>query len=174
MTEYELIAITISALALFISMFNILLIYKQLQATNISIERDHLRRKREATLNYLHINFPIINEKYWKLKEKYGTNRVWSEDTIRKIRSDIEHKKYLGEILDRIDILSIGIYRGVYSFEIVYDFADLQLLRMHEQLYPVILFLREEYHKEELFESFDALITKIKNNKKPQKEIEHI
>jgi hypothetical protein len=173
MSEQE-ISTLISLATLCVSVIAVIIVFYQLRAAKLSIEKDHKRRERQATLDYIYSNFPVINSHYWELKQQFGSDRVWSQETIDKIENTPKSKQALNELLDRIEILTIGVYRGVYSFDIVYDFAELQLLRMHDQLYPVILMWREKYNKNDLFESFDFIVQKMKRERSPEKVIDAI
>jgi len=174
MTNFEIATLSFSGGSLVVSLVTLIIVFRQLKTANISIQKDHTRRERQATLEFLQYNFPKINDHYWELKHKYGQDRVWSNDTINKIEDDKDAKTSINEILDRIEFLSIGVYRGVYSFDVVYDFAELQLIRMHQHVWPIVLHWQEKYNREDLFETFDLLVRRIKEERTPPKQIEKI
>ena len=157
-----------------LSFVALILLYAQVRIATIAMKKDHLRRERHATLEYLEKNFPEINERYWKIKEKYGVERVWSNETVLAIEADPEYKKHVNEMLDKIEVLSLGVYKGIFSFDIIYDFAELQLTRMYEQVWPLVLYWEDKYRRKNLFEHFQFLMRKIRERQKPSKHIEKI
>lgn len=157
MTLIELLTLTSTTIAC----LSLVLLYRQVKTASLALKKDHLRREREATFDYLEKNFPIINEYYWMIKEKYGDERVWSSNTISEIEEDQEYKKALNAMLDRIEVLSLGVHNGIYSFDVVYDYAELQLSRMHEQLWPIVKYWENKHQRDNLFTHFQSLISRI-------------
>lgn len=137
--EMEITDIT-GMLSLLIAIVGIFLIMRQIVMSRISVEADHLRRKKESTFNgyneiredFRRLNKEILHE----LNLQYDSSLEQHHfDTIRE-NQDLTEK--LRTLLSYIERMAVGVKNDIYDLNILLDLSGTPFICAFERYYTYI------------------------------------
>lgn len=159
-----------------IALIGVILVLRQITLARISIDKDHLRRKKESIFN----GYNLIREDIRKLNNKILENldltiddKLTSEH-LSKIRESTELRNKVQTLLSYIQRIAVGVENDIYDINILLDLSGTPFINTFDRYYPYILESRQasitynqeaEYFINELRKLREKRIQEIRNVK---------
>lgn len=147
-TLVSILALLISILALFVSIyFN---------------AKDHIRRRKQATIEY----FEDITSKLYDLQAKFNIKLSQLDIEMSKLDTDSELLKDATEVLAAFERLCVGINTHIFDINILDRMAGSYLIVMYERFNPYIEKIRMDSSRVNSYREFERVVNKIKRKRK--------
>ena len=135
-----------SIISVFIALIGVIFVIRQLTLTRLSIDADHLRRKKESTFNgynkiredYRRLNREVLD----KLELKIGDELSLQQLSI--IRDNPEIKVKIQTVLSYVQRIAVGVENDIYDINIMFDLSGTVFIQTFERYYPYVLEARSK------------------------------
>lgn len=127
---------------------------------------DHDRRKKQATIEYLHKLRPSWRDCHGILYGKFEERQLSSTHAME-IWGDAKLSRAASELLNLLEHLSVGVNTDVYDVEIVDRACGSYLIRLHEMMSSYIKLLREKYQNPRLYSEFSLIVRNFEKKRLP-------
>lgn len=149
----ETFIITISALA---ALYNVRLVA-------ISIKKDHERRSKQATFEYVGEN---IRNTLTAIDEKVNFKKISNGQCQEIFNSNKESTEML-RLLGTLEHISVGVNTGIYDKETLFLMSSSYIIDIYDKIEPYIMYLRKNLSlmgkpTEYLYIEFEKLATDFK------------
>lgn len=165
-----------SIASVLIAIVGIVLVIRQITLARISIDADHLRRKKESTFNgynLLREDFRRKNNEILSDLNLSLTDKLTSEDFL-KIKESHDLTEKLNILLSYIQRIAVGVDNDIYDINLLLDLSGTPFINAFDRYYPYVLESRQrsitfyqeaEYFINELRKLREKRILDIRNKK---------
>lgn len=160
MTFYEFGVLLISAVSA-----GLLLL--QVRVAIVAVRADHERRKKQATLEFVHHVRPIWIETKHVLEEKWGNDPLTSKELVL-IENDIKLRSVIRNALGSIEHMAVGMNSGVFDKDLLYRMSGTHLISFYDRLHGYIK--QKRLLNTAAYTEYEALITDFRERKRNRPE----
>ena len=136
MTIFEISTLSLAVITAVILVLQIHIAIKSIQA-------DHERRKKEATLDYIQKIRPAWADARFSVNQKWGWNTL-NDEALSEIESNFELKKLVQNLLSLLEHLSVGMNADIFDKDLLFRMSGSLLIRIHNRFVPYIEKVQQE------------------------------
>lgn len=115
-----------------------LLLFLQVRVASRAIRLDHLRRRRQSTLEFVMAQVrPRWSKSRKLIDEKWGTESI-SEKALKQIEEDDKSREVVRSLLGHLEYLAVGINVKVYDKDVLHRASGSYLIRTFHRLLPYV------------------------------------
>lgn len=141
---------------------SIVLLGVQVQLAARALRDDHLRRRQQATLEYLVLHVrPHWKDSLRLLKQDLDAQQQpLSPELLARITSEPETKASIEKVLGNIEHMAVGVNVGVYDLELINRASGGFLIRTYSQFLPYIELVQQRQAR--AYVEFEQLIRDLR------------
>lgn len=145
---------------LVIAVVSVALVVLQVRIAAQTLHEDHLRRKQQATLDYLiHDVRPHWKDELRTVLKRFGAAVPMPEEAMAALLAGPEADHMVIKLLGNIEHMAVGVNIGVYDLAVLDRASGAFLIRLYRQFLPYIRRAQERQPKHgKAYEEFDALV----------------
>lgn len=163
MTQYEGLSITFAAIAVVVNIVLFLVFFLQLRALKTQVrlseeatERDHARRRQQATVDF----YMTTLEKRTELRHTlpYDRNADAIREYVTALKDESETEAlYVTDYLTMFEMLAGGVNMGIYDLEVIDRLAGSRLRAIYNNYLPWIDQRRRMFDSPSLYCELESL-----------------
>lgn len=114
-------------------------IYLQIEAT----QKDHDRRKKQSTIEYLNSISPIYRDLKNAILKEFGDEYI-TKDNIEKIMVDKEKRQMVRDYLNGIENMCVGVNTGVFDIDLMYRLIGSRVIKTYRNFHLYIKSIQDK------------------------------
>ena len=135
---------TFEILSLVINFIGIGLIIFQLAIAVRSFKAEHERKKKQATIEYIHNAREVYNKSRRNVEAMFGTD-VLTEANVIELVKDSRAKDEIKDLLAILEYISVGMNTGVFDKDLWYRMSGAFLIRVYNQARSYIKYSQKDH-----------------------------